>query len=154
MGTVDLRLLEHQWKNGRIQSGYILGVTYLKGRKGATPDPEKGLQYLRLSARSGYLRSAIYLTFYFAGVWGPKGAARHAAARYWNLIFRQILKMRGNQGDWWAREQFLGHLDALQRGGYSWLYEDLPEQDNLIPAYVKKSRERLRFKEQWKSNFP
>ncbi len=150
MGDVDLRLLERQWQAGRQQSGFILGITYLKGRKGINVDKGKGLAYLRASARQGYLRSAIYLSFYFAGIWGPESTRRCAAARYWDLRFRLILKHRGNQGDWWARDQYLGHIDQLKKGSHPWLYADLDDNEQTIPAYVKAARKQLQFREQWK----
>lgn len=151
MGKVDLTFLERQWQAGRLQSGFILGVTYLKGRKGITADIEKGISYLRKSASQGYLRSALYLSFYYGGIWGPKKTARLAAARYWDLRFRLILKHRGTQGDWWARDQYLGHLDQLRSGHFPWLFADLDDTSSRIPKHLKIAREQLKFRDQWKS---
>ncbi len=153
MGQVDLRFLERQWQAGRLQSGFILGVTHLKGRKGCNINIPKGIAYLRASARRGYLRSAIYLSFYFGGIWGPVTERRGAAARYWDLRLRLILKHRGNQGDMWAREQYLGHLELLRNGGFSWLSADLEDGETNIPVWVKKARAHLRFKQQLKAPF-
>ncbi len=153
MGHVDLRFLERQWQSGRLQSGFILGVTHLKGRKGVQVDISKGLDYLRTSARHGYLRSALYLSFYFGGVWGPKENCRCAAARYWDLRFRLILKHRGNQGDIWARDQYLGHMSQLSNGSFPWLFADLENCHERIPVYVKESRQRLQFRKQLKAPF-
>ena len=153
MGHVDLRFLERQWQAGRLQSGFILGITYLKGRKGVNEDIPKGINYLRASARQGYLRSAIYLSFYFAGIWGPKAKCRCAAARYWDLRFRLILKHRGNQGDWWARDQYLGHMEQLYNDRFPWLFADLEDCDSKIPIYVKESRKHRLFRKGLKAPF-
>ncbi len=150
MGQVDLTLLERQWQSGRLQSGFILGVTYLKGRKGVTADKRRGLDYLRKSARRGYLRAAIYLAFYYAGIWGPEESARLAAARYWDFQFRKILKERGNRGDWWAREQYLGHMNELRNGSFPWLFADLDDSDTKVPHHLKDAREQRQFRAQWR----
>jgi hypothetical protein len=140
MSKIDLGFLERQWRQGNLHAGFVLGTTYLRGRKGASQDIEKGLGYLRLSGYKGYLRSAMVLTFFFSGKWADERQARHAAARYWDGRFRHILQERGNSGDQWARGQLLAHVSGLRSGKHSWLYDDLINESKLVPWYVKQSR--------------
>jgi len=99
---VELQMIEHEAVDGDDGAQLLYGLAYLDGRDGLEPDAEKGVYWLRRSARAGNAYAQLMLGNCYAdgrGVtkdpqqavqwWGRSGARDNAQAQY--LVGRAYL---------------------------------------------------------------
>lgn len=126
---VELQMIEHEALDGDDGAQLLYGLAYLDGRDGLEPDAEKGVYWIRRSARTGNAYAQLVLGNCYAdgrGVakdpqravqwWTRSGTSDNAVAQY--LIGRAYLQGNGVSNDpsqaidWLTKSAEQGNSDA------------------------------------------